>query len=139
MTVSPFINLCEFSRSSSVAISADPDSILPNFKPIQVFIAVIVACKSKNTFDRQNMNFCDPIVSTEGQISTVMCTLRCERSISISIRCQKECAESKLDGQTDSPSDYSAQLGVVQNFDTKTLEYSGLLLIISICIFLNLT
>ena len=32
--ISPFINLWEFFRSSSVAISADPDSILPNFKPI---------------------------------------------------------------------------------------------------------
>ena len=31
--------------------------------------------------------------------------------------------ESKLDGQTDAHSDYSVQLRVVSNFDTKALEY----------------
>ena len=39
----------------------------------------------------------------------------------ISIRCQKECVESKLNGQTDSHSAYSAHLWVMQNFDTKSL------------------
>ena len=36
----------------------------------------------------------------------IMCTTRGERK-SISIRCQKECVESKLDGQTDSHRNYS--------------------------------
>ena len=46
-----------------------------------------------------------------------MCTTRDERRL-IGTRCQKEYDESKLDGQTVSPSDYSAHLWVVQNFDT---------------------
>ena len=40
---------------------------------------------------------------------TVMCTTRCERRL-IGIRCQKGFVESKLDGQTDLHSDYSAHL-----------------------------
>ena len=39
------------------------------------------------------------------------------------IRCQKEYGENKLDGQTDSHSDDSTHLRVVQNFDTKSLKY----------------
>ena len=42
----------------------------------------------------------------------------------ISIWCQKECVESKLDGQTNSHSDYSAHLWVVQIFDTKSLGHT---------------
>ena len=53
---------------------------------------------------------------------TVMCTTRGERRL-ISIRCQKECVESKYDGQTDTHSEYSAHLWVVQNFDTKSIKY----------------
>ena len=45
---------------------------------------------------------------------TVMCTTRGERRF-ISIRCQMECVESKLD----SHSDYSAHLQVLKNLDTK--------------------
>ena len=44
---------------------------------------------------------------------TVMCTAHGER-ILISIRCQTDCVESKFDGQTDTCSDYSAKLLVVQ-------------------------
>ena len=50
---------------------------------------------------------------------TVVCTTHGERKL-ISIRCQKECLESKLDGHTDVHSDYIAYcmyLLVVQNFD----------------------
>ena len=36
-----------FFRRSRVANSADPAQILPNFEPIQAFIAVIVTCKNK--------------------------------------------------------------------------------------------
>ena len=53
---------------------------------------------------------------------TVMDTTRGERRL-ISIRCQKEFVESKLDEQTDSHSEYSAHQWVVQNFDTKSLKY----------------
>ena len=52
---------------------------------------------------------------------TNVCTTHGE-CILISIRCSKECLESKLDRQTDSHSDYSAYLRVVQNFDTKSLN-----------------
>ena len=52
-----------------------------------------------------------------------MCTSSGERR-SISIPCQKECLESKLDGWTDSHSDDSAHLRVVQYFDTKSLKNS---------------
>ena len=45
---------------------------------------------------------------------TVMCTTRGERRL-----------ESTLDGQMDSNCDYSAHLRVVQNFETKSLKYSG--------------
>ena len=62
----------------------------------------------------------------------IMCTTRGECRL-ISIRCQKECVESKLDGQTDSHRIYSTYLEVVQNFDILKIL---LLLIISICIFL---
>ena len=34
----------------------------------------------------------------------------------------RDCLESKLDGQTDSQSHYSAYLWVVHNFDTKSLN-----------------
>ena len=37
----------DFFRRSRVANSADPCPILPNFEPIQAFIAVIVTCKNK--------------------------------------------------------------------------------------------
>ena len=37
----------DFFRCSKVANSADPGPILPNFVPIQAFIAVIVTCKNK--------------------------------------------------------------------------------------------
>ena len=50
-----------------------------------------------------------------------MCTTRGERRL-ISNRCQKECVESKLDGQTDSQRDYSTYVLVVQIFDTKSLK-----------------
>ena len=50
-----------------------------------------------------------------------MCTTHGERRL-ISIRCHKESFESKSDGQTDSHSDYSAFLWVMQNFDTKYLK-----------------
>ena len=50
-----------------------------------------------------------------------MCTTRGERRL-ISFRCQKECVESKLDGQTDSHSVYSANPRVVQNFYTKSIR-----------------
>ena len=50
---------------------------------------------------------------------TVMCTTRGEKRL-ISVQFQKECVESKLDGQMDSHADYSAHLRVVQNFDTKS-------------------
>ena len=53
---------------------------------------------------------------------TVMCTTRGERRL-ISIGCQKEFVESKLDGQTDLHSDHNAHLRVMQNFDTKSLKY----------------
>ena len=36
-----------FSDVHGVANSADPGPILPNFNPIQAFIAVIVTCKNK--------------------------------------------------------------------------------------------
>ena len=54
---------------------------------------------------------------------TLMCTTHGEHSL-ISVQCQKECLESQLDGQTGSHSDYGAKLRVMQNFDTKSLEYS---------------
>ena len=53
---------------------------------------------------------------------TVMCTTHGERRL-ISIWCQKECLESKLDRQTDARGDYSAYLWVVQNFDAWSLKY----------------
>ena len=59
----------------------------------------------------------------------VMCTTHGERRL-ISIRCQKECLESKLEGQMDSHSDYSA------NFRHQVL-YILFLLIISFCILFN--
>ena len=40
----------------------------------------------------------------------------------ISIQCQMECVESKLDGQ-DSHSDYILHMRLVQNIDTKSLKY----------------
>ena len=48
----------------------------------------------------------------------------------ISIRCHKECFKSKLDGQTDSNSDFSMYLRFVLTFGTKSLKYCllGLLL-----------
>ena len=46
-----------------------------------------------------------------------MCTTHGERSL-ISAQCQKEFVESKLNGKTDSHSDYRAHLWVVQNFFT---------------------
>ena len=52
---------------------------------------------------------------------TVMCLTRGERRL-ISIRCQKECEESKLDGQPDSQSDNSAHMWVVKNFFTTSLK-----------------
>ena len=52
---------------------------------------------------------------------TVMCMTRGEHRL-ISIQCQKECVESKLDGQPDVHSDYSAHMRVVQNFNTKSLK-----------------
>ena len=51
---------------------------------------------------------------------TVMFTTRGEGTALISIQCQKECVESKLDGQTDAHGDYSAHLPDVQNVDTRT-------------------
>ena len=54
---------------------------------------------------------------------SVMCTTRGDRRL-ISNRCQKECVESKIDGQTDSHSDNSAHEQVVIFFDTKSLKYS---------------
>ena len=45
---SPSINLWEISRQSRAANSTDPSPILPNFKPIQDFIAVIVICKNED-------------------------------------------------------------------------------------------
>ena len=50
-----------------------------------------------------------------------MCMTYGERRL-ISIWWQKECLESKMDGQTDSHSDYSAYLRVLHNFDTKSLN-----------------
>ena len=47
---------------------------------------------------------------------TVMCTTRSERTLS-SIRYQKECVESNMDGQTDSHSNYSAHLRVVPSLN----------------------
>ena len=50
-----------------------------------------------------------------------MCTTRGDCRL-ISILCQKEFVESELNGQTDSRSDYSVHLRVVQNFFTKSLN-----------------
>ena len=51
-----------------------------------------------------------------------MCMTHGEHRL-ISSRCQKEDLESIFNGQTDSHSDYSAYLRVVQNFDSKSLKY----------------
>ena len=62
------------------------------------------------------------MVSSGHNQLTVMWTTHGERK-SISIWYQREYLESKLEGQTDSYSDYSAYLRVVHNFDTKSLKY----------------
>ena len=56
---------------------------------------------------------------------TVMCTAHGGRRL-ISLRCQKECLVSKLDGHTDVHGDYIAYcvyLLVVQKFHTNALKY----------------
>ena len=50
----------DFFRRSRVACSAGPDPILPNFEPIQAFIAVIVIFKNKE----------DPMKNGRAQVLT---------------------------------------------------------------------
>ena len=44
----PLLVCANFFRRSRAADSADPGLILPNFEPIQDFIAVVVTCKNKD-------------------------------------------------------------------------------------------
>ena len=88
---------------------------------------------SDSTNLKQNQSIIQPFNLGDDCIDnqlTVMCTTRGERRL-IRIRCQKECVESILNGQTDSHSDYRSKL---QYQVFKIL----LLLMISICIFFNL-
>ena len=51
-----------------------------------------------------------------------MCTTRGERRL-ISIRCQKECLENKLDGQTDLHSDYNTPAGDIKHLYTVVIDF----------------
>ena len=44
-----------FSRLSRAANSVDPGQILPNFKPIQAFISVLVTCKNEEDYIQSKM------------------------------------------------------------------------------------
>ena len=54
-----------FSRRSRAANSADPGSILQNFKPIQDFIVVLVTCKNED----------DPIKNEDVRVLTTLYTV----------------------------------------------------------------
>ena len=46
-TFRPLYVYGEFFKRSRVANSVDPGQILPNFEPMQAFIAVLVTCKDE--------------------------------------------------------------------------------------------
>ena len=76
----------------------------------------LLTCRGKTEF--ATFKLYKLVIMNMNQL-TVMCTTNGELKLT-SIRCQKECLESKLDGHTDVHSDYIAYcmyLLVVQNFD----------------------